>query len=74
LKADNSNSKSTAYRRQHEEGQYNSLTFKQAYNKARSLGKEAFGYKGKVYSTDLTNPSDRNMTAMKKMYGNYLGF
>lgn len=74
LKADNSNSKSTAYRRQQEEGQYNSLTFKQAYNKARSLGKEAFGYKGKVYSTDLTNPSDRNMTAMKKMYGNYLGF
>lgn len=74
LKADNSNSKSTAYRRQQEESQYNSLTFKQAYNKARSLGKEAFGYKGKVYSTDLTNPSDRNMTAMKKMYGNYLGF
>lgn len=75
LRADNTKSGHTKYGRQQEESQYNNLSFKQAYNKARSQGKEAFGYKGKVYSTDLGDKAtNKNMTRMKNLYGNYLGY
>lgn len=75
LRADNTKSGHTKYGRQQEEAQYNNLSFKQAYNKARNQGKEAFGYKGKVYSTDLGDKAtNKNMTRMKNLYGNYLGY
>ena len=73
LRADNTKEQHTQYGRQKEEGKYNNLTFKQAYNKARQEGVKYFGYKGKVYQSDLENGKD-NMTQMMRLYGNNLGY
>ena len=73
LRASNVNERSTRYNREQEEKQYNGLSFKQAYEKARSNKVKYFGYKGKVYSSDLKDGRN-NMTEMMSYYGNNLGY
>lgn len=73
VKTNRANEKATAYDRQEIEKPYNNLSLKEAYKKAQSSGNQFFGYKGKVYRTDLKNGKD-NITDMIKIYGNNLGW
>lgn len=75
LKVDRTNDSSTAYARQQAEAPYNKLAFKDAYALARKNGVRWFGYKGKVYKSDLEgNAAKNNLTEMEAIYGNNLGW
>lgn len=75
LKADRTGEASTAYARQQAEAPYNKLSFKDAYALARKNGVKWFGYKGKVYKSDLEGKSVKNnLTDMEAIYGNNLGW
>lgn len=75
LKADRTGDTSTAYARQQAEAPYNKLSFKDAYALARKNGVRWFGYKGKVYKSDLEGKAAKNnLTDMEAIYGNNLGW
>ena len=75
LKADRTGNTSTAYARQQAEAPYNKLSFKDAYALARKNGVRWFGYKGKVYKSDLEGKAAKNnLTYMEAIYGNNLGW
>ena len=75
LKADRTGDTSTAYARQQAEAPYNKLSFKDAYALARKNGVKWFGYKGKVYKSDLEGKAAKNnLTDMEAIYGNNLGW
>ena len=75
LKVDRTKDASTAYARQQAEAPYNKLAFKDAYALARKNGVRWFGYKGKVYKSDLEGKAAKNnLTDMEAIYGNNLGW
>lgn len=75
LKANRTGDTSTAYARQQAEAPYNKLSFKDAYALARKNGVRWFGYKGKVYKSDLEGKAAKNnLTDMEAIYGNNLGW
>lgn len=73
LKVDRTKEKSTEWARNQRETN-NNKSFKDAYNNARSKGDRWFAYQGKVYNSDLKDYKNDNLTEMKAIYGNDLGW
>ena len=73
LKVDRTKEKSTEWARNQRETN-NNKSRAEAYKAARERGDRWFAYDGKVYSSDLKNYKNDNLTEMKAIYGNDLGW